>query len=431
MSVTTDLLPVEAALEAMIETLHLSAVKGEALPSATVNLLEARGRILASDIVAPVQVPPFDNSAVDGYAIRSGDLGSGKVLQVVGRVTAGVSWSGPSLVSGAAIRIFTGAPVPEGADAVIMQEDVDVSEPETASDRSHISLTRLDFEATHSGSNIRRAGQDIVAGSTLLRTGQLLEPRHVGLLASIGLNDVPVFSRITVALLSSGDELVEPGRPLKPGQIYNSNRYLLSSWLEQMGCDVFDVGIVGDTLESCRDALQRAASNSQLVISTGGMSVGEEDHIRAAAETIGSIGFWRIRMKPGKPLAFGTLGQTALLGIPGNPGAAFVTSLIFGTPLIRWLQGKASHIKDPKTRLAALLPRPERLPAAFSRDMPAGRREFLRSRIVEGRIEPFDNQSSGMLTSACWADGLAVVPEHETVAEGALLDFYRLSSFGH
>ncbi|GAA3949471.1 molybdopterin molybdotransferase MoeA [Allohahella marinimesophila] len=390
----------------------------------TVPLLEARGRVLASSVHSAIDVPPFDNSAVDGYALRSADSRLAS-LTVVGRIAAGDPAPDEPLEAGTAIRLFTGAPLPPGADCVVMQEDVDL-------DGSDLVPARVKSGTLLPGSNVRPKAQDIASGNTVLEAGQLLQPRHLGLLASIGQHSVPVFERLKVGLLSTGDELVEPGWPLQPGQIYNSNRYLLTSWLQSIGCNVIDYGIIADTPEASISCLERASREADLVISTGGMSVGEEDHIKAAVEQLGELGFWKIRMKPGKPLAFGLLGKhrkIPFLGIPGNPGAAFVSSLVFARPLISWLQGRGVSESSPDRRLQMLRPRAERLPAAFTRDKPSIRRDFLRARIENGRIAPFDNQSSGMLMSACWAEGLAVVPEYDSVAEGQLLDFYRLGSF--
>lgn len=421
MQIQDELTSVDDALRAMIT---LVAAQCTSPAQHTVPLLEGRSRVLAVPVHASIDVPPFANSAVDGYALRSADSGLSS-LTVTGRIAAGDAAPATALQAGEAMRLFTGAPLPPGADCVAMQEDVDVED-------AVLRLTRVNPASLRSGSNVRPRAQDIASGDVVLDAGQLLQPRHLGLLASIGEHCVTVFERLNVGLLSTGDELVEPGWPLQPGQIYNSNRYLLTSWLQSVGCNVIDYGIIADTPEASINCLERASREADLVISTGGMSVGEEDHIKSAVEQIGELGFWKIRMKPGKPLAFGALGKhrkIPFLGIPGNPGAAFVSSLVFARPLISWLQGRGVNEASTEKRLQMLRPRPECMPAGFARDKPSIRRDFLRARIEDGRIVPFQNQSSGMLMSACWAEGLAVVPEHESVSEGQLLDFYRLGSF--
>lgn len=368
-----------------------------------VPLDAALGRILASAQTVPADVPPADNSAVDGYALRAADAG-GQPLPVSARWPAGTAPE--PLAPGTAARIFTGSEIPAGADAVVMQENVAVSD-------GGIEI----LSPVTAGQNIRRAGQDLAAGDVALAAGTRIRPQEMGLLASIGVAQVPVRRRLRVAILSTGDELVEPGQPLGPGQIYNTNRYTLLGLLAQAGCEVVRCDTLGDTRNTTRSALREAAASADLVITSGGVSVGEEDHVRAVLEEDGALTLWRLAIKPGKPLAFAVLGGTPVLGLPGNPAAVLVTFLVVAMPLIRRCLGRVD--------------RPvlgERLPAAFSVEAASVRREFVRARKAErgGRVavEAFPNQSSGMLSSACWADGLAVVPEHTTLAEGDTLTFY-------
>ncbi|TBW58199.1 molybdopterin molybdenumtransferase MoeA [Marinobacter halodurans] len=365
-------------------------------------LRQALGRILASDQTVPADVPPADNSAVDGYAVRVADL-AGQPLPVSQRIPAGVAPE--PLTPGTAARIFTGASVPDGADAVLMQENVSVDDAglQTA-------------QQPEIGQNIRPRGQDLKAGSVALPAGTRLRPQELGLLASLGIAEVPVYRPVRVAILTTGDELVPPGEPLPPGKIYNTNRFTLDALLQQMHCDVVDLGDVADTREATTEALKQASREADLILSSGGVSVGEEDHVRAAMEALGDVALWRLALKPGKPLAFGHVGDTPMLGLPGNPAAVLVTFLVVAAPFIRRLQGAADrHPAYPH------------LPADFTVHRPSPRREFVRARRVlrEGRawIEAHPNQSSGMLSSACWAEGLAVVPEDTMVNRGDPLTF--------
>lgn len=374
----------------------------------TVRLTEALGRVLAETQRVPTDVPPADNSAVDGYALHCSDLVAGQPLPLSDRIAAG--HAPQPLQPGTAARIFTGSEVPAGADAVIMQEQV-----ESGDDGIRIQTD------VSPGQNIRRRGQDLHRGDAALAAGHLIRPQELGLLASMGIAEVPVWRRLRVAVFTTGDELAEPGQPLAPGQIYNSNRFTLLGLLAEAGCDVTRCETLPDDRQVTERTLTAAALEADLVITSGGVSVGEEDHVRAVLEASGELSLWRLAIKPGKPLAFGKLADTPVLGLPGNPAAVLVTFLVLALPFIRRCQGRD-----------AVAPCSERLPAAFTMPRPSIRREFVRARkeFIDGipRITAYPNQSSGMLSSACWADGLAVVPEHTTVAAGDSIEYYSFSN---
>jgi len=374
-----------------------------------VSLAEAVDRVLADDLHATQAVPPEPNSAMDGYALRHADLGATEttVLPVSLRVPAGHAPA--PLPPGTAARIFTGAVMPAGADTVVMQENCEAGE----------GTVRV-VVRPRAGENVRSAGQDIAAGERLAAAGTRLGPAHLGLLAAAGQAGAPVWPRLTVALLCTGDELVEPGRPLSPGQIYDSNRIVVTTLLQRLGLQVVDLGPVADTLADTRAALARACDlGADVILSTGGVSVGEEDHVRAAVESLGRLDIWKIAIKPGKPLAFGRVGASVFLGLPGNPQSVWVTFAVLARPFLRRLQGELD-----------VLPRPFRLPAGFTRERPQSRDEYLRVRHVAdghgGRLQPHPNQGSGLLSSAVWADGLALVRAGDTVAAGDLLSFFPL-----
>ncbi|MEE3169375.1 MAG: gephyrin-like molybdotransferase Glp [Pseudomonadota bacterium] len=372
----------------------------------TVALADALGRILAEDQTVPCDVPPSDNSAVDGYAVRQADV-RGEAIPVSARYPAGEATR--PLAPGTAARIFTGSEIPAGADSVVMQERVEVTEAGI--------VVHAEVEE---GQNIRRRGQDLAIGERALAAGTRIRPQEMGLLASMGIARVPVFERLKVAVLSTGDELVDPGTALAPGQIYNSNRYTLIGMLTQAGCQVVLTETLRDQREATRETLLRAADSSDLVITSGGVSVGEEDHVRAVLEESGTLSLWRMAIKPGKPLAFGSIGSTPVLGLPGNPVSVLVTFLVVGMPYIRKCQGRLRTS-----------PVGERVAAGFSIDTPSFRREFVRARKEAGdsglSLAAFGNQSSGVMSSACWAEGLAVVPEDTKVSPGDLLTYYSFS----
>jgi len=293
---------------------------------------DALGRVLADDVVSGIAVPGHDNSAMDGYAVNSADCTqTGVSLRISQRIPAGQS--GSALEPGTAARIFTGAPVPGGADAVVMQESC----------RQQGDTVVIDT-AVAAGENIRRAGEDIAQGSVVLQAGTLIRPQEQGLLASVGLAEIAVRRKLRVATFFTGDELVEPGNALGPGQIYNSNRYTLNGLLQSVGCKVIDYGIVPDTLVATLGIMEIAASNADLVLTSGGVSVGEEDYVRIALEQLGELNMWRIKMKPGKPVAFGIIDEAVFMGLPGNPVSVFVTFLIMAHPLILKMQGARHYI---------------------------------------------------------------------------------------
>ncbi len=367
-------------------------VKGED----RVPLCEAAGRVLAAGLVSAIDVPPADNSAMDGYAVRCADVAApGTMLTVAQRIAAGSV--GHELAPGTAARIFTGAPIPPAADAVVMQE-------QCARDGDCVTIDHVPAP----GEWIRRAGEDIRAGAEILPLGTRLTPQAIGMAAAVGVAELPVFRRLSVGLLSTGSELTPPGMPLLPGGIYNSNRAMLCALLEKAGCRVEDFGIVPDTLEATRRALRRAGALHDLVLTTGGVSVGEEDHVKPAVTAEGELSIWNIAVKPGKPLAFGKVGSADFIGMPGNPVSVFVSFSLLVRPFIRKCQGAA-----------VVPPRALTLIAAFDWTKPATRREFLRGRMTDGgRAELFPNQSSGVLTSTVWGDGFVDVAAGQRIAAG-------------
>ncbi len=368
-----------------------------------VSLDAALGRVLAQTVRSGIDVPGYDNSAMDGYAVRSADIATaGAVLPVLQRIAAG--YTGTALTPGTAARIFTGAPLPAGADAVVMQELCD------RQGENVIINTRVE-----AGENVRRAGEDIAQGADVLVAGSRLRPQELGLLASIGTGVVPVSRRLKVATFFTGDELVEPGAALAPGQIYNSNRYTLKGLLTTLDCDIIDLGLVPDTLEATVDTLQQAALLADVVITSGGVSVGEEDYVRLALQQLGELTMWRIAMKPGKPVAFGRIGETLFMGLPGNPVSVFVTFLLFARPLLLKLQG-AGDVNPIVLRVRS----------GFDRAA-VNRQEYLRVRLQQGsrgsELGLHPRQGSGVLSSASWADGLAVMKIGDAVAVGDMLDY--------
>lgn len=362
--------------------------------------------MLGEDVRSGLDVPPADNTSMDGYAMRCVDMPTaGTVLPVSQRIPAGVV--GEPLQPGTAARIFTGAQVPAGADAVVMQEQCEALGEGV----------RVDVVPAP-GQWIRRRGEDVQQGQVVLRAGTRLTPQALGLAASVGAATLAVMRRPRVALFSTGDELVMPGEPLKPGAIYNSNRFTLRALIQAMGCDCTDLGIVPDNLAATRDALRRAALGNDLIVTSGGVSVGEEDHLRPAVQAEGRIELWQIAIKPGKPLAFGEVnrpdGSTAyIVGLPGNPVSSFVTFLLMVRPVLLRLQGASD-----------LEPRPASLRADFDWPRPDKRREFLRARRNEaGGLDLFPNQSSGVLTSAVWGDGLVDNPSGQAIRRGDAVRF--------
>jgi molybdopterin molybdotransferase len=401
---------------------RLLAVASERVISQTeeVPTLQAWGRVLAEDVRSGLDVPPADNSSMDGYALRVGDVpAADTVLPVSQRIPAGVV--GGALAPGSAARIFTGAQIPAGADAVVMQEQcVPVGDPSVQS----AVQSSVRVEAVPAlGQWIRRRGEDIQVGATVLSRGALLTPQAMGLAASVGRAALQVLRRPRVALFSTGDELAMPGEPLKPGGIYNSNRFTLTGLLQASGCEVRDLGIVPDRLEATREALRSAAQGVDLILTSGGVSVGEEDHLKPAMQLEGRLDLWQVAMKPGKPLAFGAVrradGSEALfVGMPGNPVSSFVTFLLTVAPLLRALQGRP-----------AVAPVSYQMRADFDWPRPDRRREFLRAKLNDqGGLDLFPNQSSGVLTSTVWADGLVDVPASQPIARGETVRFLPMQS---
>jgi molybdopterin molybdotransferase len=383
-----------------------------------VFLFDALHRVLAEPIRSLIDVPPGDNTSMDGYALRTVDVPHvGVELTVAQRIPAGQV--GRPLGPGEAARIFTGAQVPPGADAVVMQEQCEAVPPSTPGQ----GLGQVRVNAVpQTGQWVRRRGEDVQAGSVVLAAGLRLSPQALGLAASVGCAEVSVCRRLRVALFSTGDELVMPGEvpadKLRPGAIYNSNRYTLRGLLLSAGCEVTDLGIVPDRLDATREVLRRAASGHDLILTSGGVSVGEEDHIKPAVQAEGNLELWQMAIKPGKPLAFGSVRRDGhrpclFVGLPGNPVSSFVTFLLAVAPVLRVLQGMEPQPFKPQT-----------LRADFDWTRPDRRREFLRARLnAQGGLDLYPNQSSGVLTSAVWADGLVDNPPGAAIARGQLVSF--------
>lgn len=371
----------------------------------TISLSEGHARVLASGLTSYLSVPPLDNSAMDGYAVNSADCRMpDATLHVTQRIPAGQV--GVALQHGEAARIFTGAPIPPGADAVVMQEDV-------SQDGEHVTV----YKVPKPGDHIRRAGEDIRPGTNVLTPGTRMKAAELGLAASIGATQATVFRKLNVAIFSTGDELAEPGQPLKPGQIYNSNRATLRGLLAGLGVNVIDLGVVTDTREATIRAIQAAAGSADVIITTGGVSVGEEDHVKAAVEELGRIDIWKVAMKPGKPVVYGRVGETDFMGLPGNPVSAFATFCLFARPFLLKRMG-ANQV----------LYRAYPVRAAFDWRKPGARREFLRGHLVNGadgagEVRLYPNQSSGVLTSAVWADGFVDIEIGQTVIRGEWVRF--------
>lgn len=383
------------------------------------DTLQADGRVLAQDLVSALHVPAFDNSSMDGYALRGIDLGADQPLPVSQRIAAG--HAACDLQPGTAARVFTGARIPPGADVVVPQEDCQVGAD---------GCVRI-CTPVQPGQFIRRAGEDIARGTTVLQKGERLTPASLGLAASIGLAQVGVAERVRVALLSTGDELVLPGQvapqDMPPGAIYNSNRYVLKALLERLGCLVTDLGVVPDQRAATLNALAQAAQTHDLIVTSGGVSVGEEDHVKPAVQALGALDLWQIAIKPGKPFAYGHLrrgadpaaGRAHFIGLPGNPVSSYVTALLLVAPFVRALQGAR------QTRPSAQL-----LRADFDWPRPDKRREFLRvRRNAQGGLDLFANQSSGVLTSCVWADGLVDNPSGHAIARGETVAWISMAEF--
>jgi len=404
------MLTAQQALDHLL--LHAKPVSG----SEVVPMQAALGRVLAEDVKSLVDVPPMDNTSMDGYAVRIADLNIASHLKIAQRIPAGSV--GSQLEPGTAARIFTGAPIPPGADAVVMQEDCTVLEG-SGEDVQINSALKV-------GQWIRRKGEDLTAGKTALSARTFLRPQELGVAASAGLTHLSVKRRVRVAAFFTGDELALPGEPLKPGGIYNSNRDTLLACLKALGCDATDLGIVPDRLDVTRATLRAASKDHDLIITSGGVSVGEEDHIKPAVTAEGRLNLWQIAIKPGKPLAFGAVrrsnnledGEAWFMGLPGNPVSSFITFLLFVRPFILQLQGREA---GP--------PRSYPMRADFDWLKGDRRNEFLRVKINDqGGLDLFQNQSSGVLTSASWSDGLVDCPPGQIFKAGDFVKYIPLSA---
>jgi molybdopterin molybdotransferase len=393
------LIPVSKALELLLaDAKAIQLVEQVALSSVL-------GRTLAEQIISTVDVPPQDNSSMDGYAVNFASLEPNKPthLALSDRIAAGDI---PRVLTvGTVARIFTGAEIPQGADTVIMQEQVTVSEQGVCLPAKVIK-----------GQNIRPKGQDIQTAEPLFERGRKLQPADIGVLASVGINKISVYQPLRVAIVSTGDELVEPGEELGAGKIYNSNRAMLNALILQLGMKVIDLGKVADTLEATKAALKMASERADIIISTGGVSVGEEDHIKAAVDSLGKLDMWRIKLKPGKPLAYGKVNTVPIFGLPGNPASALITFCLFARPYLTKLQGGGVE-----TVLWF------KVIANFDHLKAGTREEYLRGVYQEGKVERFSNQSSGMLSTASRANGLVVIPVDAQVHKGQLVDFIPFS----
>ena len=384
------LLSVDEALDVMLAGAR-AVTEVEEVPT-----LEASGRVLARAQVSQMDVPPLDNSAMDGYALRVADVAAPDTrLKLAQRIAAGSV--GKPLEPGTAARIFTGAPIPPGADAIVMQEFC-------AADGEQVAVKKV----PKPGEWVRQAGSDIRAGSTILAAGKRLLPQDTGLAASVGIGTLPVYRRVRLGLFFTGDELVMPGEPLAPGRIYNSNRFTLRGLARAFDCEVRDYGIVPDSLEATREVLRRAARECDLIVTSGGVSVGEADFVKPAVEAEGSLLMWRIAMKPGRPLAFGKVGEAAFIGLPGNPVSSFITFLVFVRPFLLRTQG-----------MTGVTPRAIAARADFDWSEPDARREFLRVKWnAQGGLDLYPTQDSAVLTSTAWADGLVDNPPNHAIGRG-------------
>ena len=386
----------------------LAALLASAKPVAGVEqvpTMNAVGRVLAQSQTSTMNVPPMDNSAMDGYAVRLADLSApGTRLKVAQRIPAGSV--GKSLAPGTAARIFTGAPVPPGADAIVMQEYCSM-------DGEDVLVRKIPKK----GEWIRLVASDIRKGGTVLAAGKRLLPQDTGLAASVGIKALPVYRKLRLGLFFTGDELVMPGDPLPPGRIYNSNRFTLNGLAAAFGCEVRDYGIVPDRLDTTREVLRRAAAENDVIVTSGGVSVGDEDHVKPAVEAEGSLLMWRIAMKPGRPLAFGRVSDAAFIGLPGNPVSSFVTFLIFVRPFLLKTQGQTETA-----------PRAIDARADFDWPKPDARREFLRVKWnAQGGLDLYSTQDSAVLTSTAWADGLLDNPAGHAIRKGDRVRFLPYS----
>lgn len=397
--------PVDEAIQALLD--HASPTTA----TEVVSLEQALGRVLAEPVDAPLDLPPWDNSAMDGYAVRADDLtDKGNRLQIAQRIIAG-DYSHETLAPGQAARIFTGAPLPAGADTVVAQEDCRLEEGTVI------------VPVVSKGSHVRYRGEEIHQGESVLSAGQRLQPVQLGLLASLGIAEVKVYQPLRITVLSSGNELRQPGDSLQPGQIYNANQYSVGGILRSLGFLVQTEAVIADNEEATRNALIRAAGQCDVLITSGGVSVGEEDHLKAVIEQLGTLHLWRLAIQPGKPFAFGTIEGSPWLGLPGNPAAAVITAMIVARPFLLRLQGVEQVMA--KTLM---------LPADFDWPQARPRRQYLRARLETTKngqvthVTLHSKQSSAMLVAASWADGLAVVERGRTFDAGDDVGFIPFSA---
>lgn len=385
---------------------HAACIKTPSVEQVLVT--QALGRVLAEDIVSAVDVPPQANSAMDGYAIHTDDLQHSQILPISQRIAAG---SAPqALKRGTAARIFTGAVIPDGANAVVMQENTQLTAE---------GLVQI-LQLPKPQENIRPQGQDIACGTTILGQGEKLTPAAIGLLATIGKASIKVYQRLKVIYFCTGDELASAEQTLKVGQIYNSNSPLLGALLTEQGYEAIDGGVIADNLAATIQALAQAAQQADVVMTTGGVSVGEEDHVKAALQQIGQLDLWKVALKPGKPLAFGYIGATPFIGLPGNPQSVFVTFKVMAQTFLAYYQGQRHKV----------MPTFVKMPIDFTVKKAQGRREYLRVRLVQNEqgelvLSKYHNQSSGVLSSAVWADGFAIIEVDKTYELGDKVAFWR------
>ncbi len=389
----------DEALKYLLSQVKIT-LKTENLP-----ITNALGKTLATDIIATINVPPHDNSMMDGYALHLNSLENNNIFNVSQKIVAGKTSN--ALQPNTIARIFTGAPIPQGANIVIMQEETEIIANEVKILATNITK----------GQNIRLSGEDITINDVILKKGHKLKPQDLGLITSIGIDDVQVYKPLTIATFTTGSELLEPGKPPQPGKIYNANRYILAGAIPQLGFKLIDLGVVKDTLNATIKAMQQAAKMADIVITTGGVSVGEEDHIKPAIEQLGELNMWKVQMKPGKPIAYGNIQGTPFIGLPGNPVSAFATFNLFAKPYLLKMQGQTNYTSSPIW-----------LTASFTTTKINFRRDFARAKLInnaqETSVEIYKNQGSGVLSSTVWADGFVVIPENTIINKGDKVAFY-------